>query len=187
MREPWRARGEAPGRREHRSRAGRRSRTPTSSRRGTARGRSTCILRWRTSYRSSLENGSPVCYFAREPGGSFTSRISCGAHAFPRFRNTYLRNYTSTPPGVYRFWMGHASGKPERTGETMSDRYDKAEHERAVRKEGAERAGLGFKLPRGVKPVQTRKLVQLRQQNCRFGPNGPKTEILAPPEMAASL
>jgi hypothetical protein len=81
----------------------------------------------------------------------------------------------------------NASGEPERTGETMSDRYDKAEHERALRKEWAERAGLGFELPRGFKPVQNRKLVQLRQQNCRFGPNGPKTEILAPPEMAASL
>jgi hypothetical protein len=103
------------------------------------------------------------------------------------FRNTYLRNYTSTPPGVYRFWMGHASGEPERTGETMSDRYDKAEHERALRKEWAERAGLGFELPRGFKPVQKRKLVQLRQQNCSFGPNGPKTETLALHEMAASL
>jgi len=111
----------------------------------------------------------------------------CGAHAFRRFRNTYLRNYTSTPPGVYRFWMGHASGEPQRTGETMSDRYDKAEHERALRKEWAERAGLGFELPRGFKPVQKRNLVQLRQQNCSFGPNGPKTEILAPQEMAASL
>jgi len=111
----------------------------------------------------------------------------CGVHAFRRFRNTYLRNYTSTPPGIYRFWMGHASGEPERTGETMSDRYDKAEHERALRKEWAERAGLGFVLPRVFKPVQKRRLVQLRQQNCSFGPNGPKTEILAPKEMAASL
>jgi integrase len=111
----------------------------------------------------------------------------CGVHAFRRFRNTYLRNYTSTPPGVYRFWMGHASGEPERTGETMSDRYDKAEHERALRKEWAERAGLGFELPRGFKPVHKRKLVQLRQQNCSFGPKGPKTELLALQEMAASL
>ena len=30
----------------------------------------------------------------------------CGVHAFRRFRNTYLRNYTSTPPGVLQFWMG---------------------------------------------------------------------------------
>jgi hypothetical protein len=97
----------------------------------------------------------------------------CGAHAFRRFRNTYLRNYTSTPPGVYRFWMGHASGEPERTGETMFDRYDKAEHERALRKESAERAGLGFELLRVFKPVQNRQLVQVRQQNCGFGPANP--------------
>jgi len=98
--------------------------------------------------------------------------LKCGVHAFRRFRNTYLRNYTSTPPGVYRFWMGHASGEPTRTGETMSDRYDKAEHERALRKEWAERAGLDFALPLGFQPVHNRKLVQLRQQNCSFGPNG---------------
>src|SRR5207302_3634681 len=30
----------------------------------------------------------------------------CDVHAFRRFRNTYLRNYTCTPPGVYRCWMG---------------------------------------------------------------------------------
>ena len=60
----------------------------------------------------------------------------CGLHAFRRFRNTYLRNYTSTPPGVYRFWMGHASADGDTfagAGQSMSDRYDKAEHERALR------------------------------------------------------
>ena len=31
-----------------------------------------------------------------------------GSHAFRRFRNTYLRNHTSTPQGLYKFWMGHA-------------------------------------------------------------------------------
>jgi integrase len=42
----------------------------------------------------------------------------CGVHAFRRFRNTYLRNFTATPPGLLQFWMGHA-------GEGMSDLYDK--------------------------------------------------------------
>jgi hypothetical protein len=69
----------------------------------------------------------------------------------------------------------------------MSDRYDKAEHDRELRQEWSERAGLGFELPREFKPVQNRKLVQLRQQNCCFGPNGPKTGILAVQEMTASL
>jgi integrase len=45
-----------------------------------------------------------------------------GSHAFRRFRNTYLRNYTSTPEGLYKFWMGHA-------GEGMSDLYDKIRHD----------------------------------------------------------
>jgi integrase len=76
----------------------------------------------------------------------------CGVHAFRRFRNTYLRNFTSTPPGIYKFWMGHASAETEangsvRAGETMSDRYDKVAAERGLRKEWAERAGLGFEIP----------------------------------------
>jgi hypothetical protein len=34
-----------------------------------------------------------------------------------------------------------------RAGETMSDRYDKVAAERGLRKEWAERAGLGFEIP----------------------------------------
>ncbi len=64
----------------------------------------------------------------------------CGVHAFRRFRNTYLRNFTATPPGVLQFWMGHA-------GEGMSDLYDKIKSNVAFRKEMAEKAGLGFELP----------------------------------------
>lgn len=64
----------------------------------------------------------------------------CGVHAFRRFRNTYLRNFTTTPPGLIKFWMGHA-------GEGMSDLYDKIKEDVAFRKEVAEKAGLGFQLP----------------------------------------
>src|SRR5256884_8452516 len=60
----------------------------------------------------------------------------CGVHAFRRFRNTYLRNFTATPPGVLQFWMRHA-------GEGMSDLYDKIKSNVAFRKEMAEKAGLG--------------------------------------------
>jgi len=98
----------------------------------------------------------------------------CGLHAFRRFRNTYLRNYTSTPPGVYRFWMGHASADGDTSagaGENMSDRYDKAEHEHALRREWAERAGLGFKLPSKIRVV---------------GLNGPKLHSETHEEMAVS-
>lgn len=73
----------------------------------------------------------------------------CGMHAFRRFRNTYLRSYTSTPPGVRKFWMGHA-------GEGMSDLYDKIRNDLPFRKEVAEKAGLGFELPfkKCIKPKQ---------------------------------
>ena len=67
-------------------------------------------------------------------------QAKCGAHAFRRFRNTYLRNYTSTPPGLYKFCMGRA-------GKDMSDLYDKIKCDPAFRKEVAERAGIGFDIP----------------------------------------
>jgi integrase len=57
----------------------------------------------------------------------------CGVHAFRHFRNTYLRNFTSTPPGVLQFWMGQA-------GEGMSDLHDKIKSNVAFRKEMAEKA-----------------------------------------------
>jgi integrase len=48
----------------------------------------------------------------------FTGTHKAGSHAFRRFRNTYLRNYTDCPEGLYKYWMGHA-------GKDMSDLYDK--------------------------------------------------------------
>lgn len=89
----------------------------------------------------------------------------CGAHAFRRFRNTYLRNYTSTPPGVLQFWMGHA-------GEDMSDLYDKIKEDVAFRKEVAEKAGLGFELPSKISS-QTK---QFPSEKCSIGRNGRKLE-----------
>jgi|SRR5580704_6672401 hypothetical protein len=74
------------------------------------------------------------------------------AHAFRRFRDTYLKNYTPTPLGLINFWLGWA-------GEDMSNLYDKIRHDVEFRKEVAEKAGLGFELP-SQKPV--------------VGPNGPK-------------
>lgn len=90
----------------------------------------------------------------------------CGMHAFRRFRNTYLRNYTSTPPGVRKFWMGHA-------GEGMSDLYDKIRNDLPFCKEVAEKAGLGFELPfkKCVKPKQS------WSKKRSIGPNGPKRQM----------
>src|SRR6266576_1228417 len=46
----------------------------------------------------------------------------CGVHAFRRFRNTYLRNFTATPPGVLQFWMRHAGEGICPTSTTRSNR-----------------------------------------------------------------
>jgi integrase len=63
-----------------------------------------------------------------------------GTHAFRRFRETHLRNFTATPPGLYQFWMGHA-------GTEMSDIYDMIRFNVEFRKTKAEEAGIGFELP----------------------------------------
>ena len=78
--------------------------------------------------------------------------------------NTYLRNFTATPPGVLQFWMGHA-------GEGMSDLYDKIKSNVAFRKEMAEKAGLGFELPSKIIVI---------------GRNGRKTENSPLEKVAAS-
>ena len=78
----------------------------------------------------------------------FTGTYKAGNHAFRRFRNTYLRNYTNCPEGIYKFWMGHA-------GKDMSDLYDKVKEDVAFRREVAERCGFGFDLPSVVPIVPT--------------------------------
>lgn len=99
----------------------------------------------------------------------------CGVHAFRRFRNTYLRNFTTTPPGLIKFWMGHA-------GEGMSDLYDKIKEDVAFRKEVAEKAGLGFQLP-SPKCVEAK---QFSSKKRSIGPNGPKFKSAPVLEMAAT-
>ncbi len=64
----------------------------------------------------------------------------CGAHAFRRFRNTYLKNRTSCPEGVRQFWLGWEE-------RDMSDLYDKIREDAAFRSEWAEKSGLGFEIP----------------------------------------
>src|SRR5947207_378251 len=39
-------------------------------------------------------------------GEVFINQPKCGAHAFRRFRNTYLRNRANAPSGLREFWMG---------------------------------------------------------------------------------
>jgi integrase len=90
-----------------------------------------------------------------------------GSHAFRRFRNTHLRNFTSTPPSLIKFWLGHAG-----QGQDMSDLYDKAKNDVQFRKEVAERAGLGLELP---------------AEKSVVGPKGLKIENEVALEMAASV
>jgi integrase len=65
----------------------------------------------------------------------------CGFHAFRRFRNTSLRNYTSCPNGLRNFWLGWSD-------KGMSDHYDKIREDEVFRLEVAERVGVGFELPK---------------------------------------
>jgi hypothetical protein len=76
----------------------------------------------------------------------FTRTHKAGNHAFRRFRNTYLRNYTECPEGLYKYWMGRA-------GRDMSDLYDKVKDDVGFRRKWAERCGFGFELPAVVANV----------------------------------
>jgi integrase len=70
----------------------------------------------------------------------FTGTHKAGNHAFRRFRNTFLRNHTDCPEGLYKFWMAHAA-------DSMSDLYDKVKEDVPFREEWAEKCGFGFDLP----------------------------------------
>ena len=75
-----------------------------------------------------------------------TGTHKAGNHAFRRFRNTYLKNYTDCPKGLYDYWLGHA-------GKDMSDLYDKIREDVTFRKMWAEKSGFGFELPSVVPSV----------------------------------
>jgi integrase len=63
----------------------------------------------------------------------------CGAHAFRRFRLTWLRE-NAVPKDLEHFWMGHAD-------EEVGDLYSQLESNVKFRRDVAERIGLGFELP----------------------------------------
>ena len=75
-----------------------------------------------------------------------TGTHKAGNHAFRRFRNTYLKNRTECPKGLYDYWLGHA-------GKDMSDLYDKIKEDVPFRKMWAEKCGFGFELPSMVPNV----------------------------------
>lgn len=62
-----------------------------------------------------------------------------GAHAFRRFRTTWLRKQHA-PEDVVRFWLGHAN-------KSVTDGYSKLKDDVPFRKKVVEEVGLGFELP----------------------------------------
>jgi hypothetical protein len=68
-----------------------------------------------------------------------TGAAKAGTHAFRRFRNTFLKNHTACPSGLYKFWLGLAPTD-------MSDLYDKVKYDAGFRREWAEKSGIGFEL-----------------------------------------
>jgi integrase len=87
----------------------------------------------------------------------------CGAHAFRRFRLTWLRK-NDVPKDLERFWMGHED-------EEIGDRYSKLKQDVRFRQAVAKKIGLGFELP---------------PPNRVVGLNGPKIEFQSVQEMATS-
>ena len=80
-----------------------------------------------------------------------------GAHAFRRFRTTWLRKQHA-PEDLVRFWLGHAD-------KTVTDGYSKLKEDVTFRKKVAEQVGIGFELP-------TAKL--------EVAPNCTQSELLSP-------
>jgi integrase len=90
--------------------------------------------------------------------------LTCGCHAFRRFRVTHLRK-NGVPEDLIHFWLGHA-------GKSVTDDYSKLKDDLEFRKEVAIRVGLGFEVP---------------SKNAVVGPNGPKIETELLQETAASV
>lgn len=62
-----------------------------------------------------------------------------GAHAFRRYRATWLRKQHA-PEDLTRFWLGHAN-------KSVTDGYSKLKDDLAFRRTVAEQVGFGFELP----------------------------------------
>ncbi len=63
-----------------------------------------------------------------------------GAHAFRRYRTTWLRKQHA-PEDLTRFWLGHSN-------KSVTDGYSKLKDDLAFRRKVAEQIGFGFELPR---------------------------------------
>src|SRR5882672_2555280 len=99
----------------------------------------------------------------RYSGSAAFAQPRCGAHAFRRFRLTWLRK-NDVPKDLERFWMGHED-------EEIGDRYSKLKQDVEFRQAVAKKIDLCFELP---------------AKNHVIGPNGPKIEFQSVQEMSAS-
>jgi integrase len=79
-----------------------------------------------------------------------------GAHAFRRFRTTWLRKQNA-PEDLIRFWLGHAN-------KSVTDGYSKLKEDVMFRKKIAEQVGIGFELP---------------AERSEVAPNCTQTELLS--------
>jgi hypothetical protein len=91
----------------------------------------------------SIEHSSPLS----SPPLAEIGFAKAGAHAFRRYRTTFLRNYTNAPESIVNFWLGWGS-------EGMSGHYDKVRFDVEFRKEVAERVGVGFDVPVTLVPIE---------------------------------
>lgn len=86
-----------------------------------------------------ISEGRPLrSDYARQ---NITSSVIKGFHSFRRFRATHLRAQ-QTPEDLIRYWLGHSSSN-------ITDRYSKLSQRLDVRREWAEKVGVGFTLPEG--------------------------------------
>jgi len=88
-----------------------------------------------------------------------------GNHGFRRFRDTFLRNHTNCPEGVFHFWLGWGS-------EGMSGHYDQIKNDVAFRKDVVNRCGVGFDVPASLASIE---------------PNEPKIEAVVEQEVAVTV
>lgn len=88
-----------------------------------------------------------------------------GNHAFRRFRDTFLRNFTNCPQSILHFWLGWGT-------EGMSGHYDQIKNDVAFRKDVVNRCGVGFDVPVSLASIE---------------PNEPKIEASAKREIAVTI
>lgn len=70
-----------------------------------------------------------------------------GNHAFRRYRDTFLRNFTKCPPSLIDFWLGWGS-------EGMPEHYDQIRNDVEFRKEVANACGVGFDIPASLVSIE---------------------------------